>query len=567
MRSSKWATAAAIGLLIFLFMQVLPAIIPAIKGESAAIGRSEAKRIALAYASERWGMDLGEGSEATITHVGDDRMAAYMTKHKLTDEYDRDWDARYPTDVYAVDLHAADGSVDRVSVHMETGAVVGWARVGDAMTDAEKAAVRDVEAQTAKALAWLKTQPEFDASSWEPIGSLTEGGSVILQSRKTGLSDAHLQLLVQPDKVLTYRYALPVSFAEEIAKQRKIADKLSMTGFLLPQIVMFVLAVIYAAACRGWTSFKRGLFLSAAFFVMYAGFMFNLRPGLRASSSGMNAIAAESDVTALLVTNVVILFIQALLTYFAAVGGDGLWRSMGRSLWPRWQDADYGIRIKTAMKQGYMLAVILLGAQSVVLTVLGLLLGSYYGSDPSQSAYNMYYPWLLPPARLVRGHLGGAADPLLRHRARSQMARRPERLQVGRRWLRYRRAIRLGVVPRADFDRGPARDGRMGVRPCRLRGVPLADPVHRAHDHRRSIRLVYAAFRPAGRHFRARRARFDPDGRADAVRRTVVRQYRRLRQRPSAGGRRVADRLAARTAAGRDGFDRRHFALAELENC
>ncbi|MDG0814622.1 CPBP family glutamic-type intramembrane protease [Cohnella rhizosphaerae] len=201
---------------------------------------------------------------------------------------------------------------------------------------------------------------------------------------------------MQPDKVLTYRYALPESFADEIAKQRKIADKLSMTGFLLPQIVLFVLAVIYAAACRGWTSFKRGLFLSAAFFVMYAGFMFNLRPGLRASSAGMNAIAAESDVTALLVTNVVILFIQALLTYFAAVGGDGLWRSMGRSLWPRWQDADYGSRVKTAMKQGYMLAVILLGVQSVVLTGLGLLLGSYYGSDPSQSSYNMYYPWMLP---------------------------------------------------------------------------------------------------------------------------------------------------------------------------
>lgn len=396
MRSSKWAIAAGIGLLIFLFMQVLPAIAPAMKGESAAIGRGEAKRIALAYASERWGMDLGEGAEATITHVGDDQMAAYMTKHKLTDEYDRDWDARYPTDVYAVDLHAADGSVDRVSVHMETGEVVGWARVGDAMTDADKAAVRDVEAQTEKALAWLKTQPAYDASSWEPVGRLTEAGSVILQNRKSGLSDAHLQLLVQPDKVLTYRYALPESFAEEIAKQRKIADKLSMTGFLLPQIVMFVLAVIYAAACRGWTSFKRGLFLSAAFFVMYAGFMFNLRPGLRASSSGMNAIASESDVTALLVTNVVILFIQALLTYFAAVGGDGLWRSMGRSLWPRWQDADYGIKVKTAMKQGYMLAVILLGAQSVVLTGLGLLLGSYYGSDPSQSAYNMYYPWLLP---------------------------------------------------------------------------------------------------------------------------------------------------------------------------
>ncbi|CAI6041626.1 CPBP family glutamic-type intramembrane protease [Cohnella sp. JJ-181] len=396
MRSSKWTVAAGIGLLIFLFMQVLPAIAPAIRGDAASISRGEAKRIAFAYAADHWGTDPGKGSDASITHVGDDRMAAYMTKHKLSDEYDRDWDARYPTDVYAVDLHAADGSVDRVSVHMETGEVVGWARVGAASGGVDKAAARDVEALTAEALSWLKTQLGFDAGAWEPVGSLTEGGSVILQSRKSGLSDAHLQLLVKPGKVLLYRYALPAAFTDEIAHQRKIADKLSMTGFLLPQIVMFVLAVIYAAACRGWTSFKRGLFLSAAFFLMYAGFMFNLRPGLRASSADMNAIASDSGATAMLIVNVVILFIQALLTYFAAVGGDGLWRAMGRSLWPRWQDADYGSQVKTAMKQGYMLAVILLGAQTVILTGLGLLLGSYYGSDPSQSVYNMYYPWLLP---------------------------------------------------------------------------------------------------------------------------------------------------------------------------
>lgn len=359
------------------------------------ITRGEARQLALAYAAEHWGIEPGRVSDATITHLGDDEMSAYMTKYKLIDEYDRNWDERYPTDVYTVDLHTAAG-VDRVSLNMETGAVVAWARIGAARTDEDKAASRDVEGLTAKALAWLKKQPGYDASAWEPAGSVTKSGSVVLQSRKSGLEDAHLQLLVQPDKVLSYRYALPEAFADEIAKQHRIADKLSMTGFLLPQIVMFVLAVIYAAACRGWTSFKRGLFLSAAFFTMYAGFMFNLRPGLRASSEDMNAIASESGVSGMLVVNVVILFIQALLTYFAAVGGDGIWRSMSRSLWPSWQDADYGSRIKTAMKRGYMLAVILLGAQTVVLTGLGLLLGSYYGSDASQSVYNMYHPWLLP---------------------------------------------------------------------------------------------------------------------------------------------------------------------------
>lgn len=361
-----------------------------------AVSRGEAKRLAVSYAEAHWRLTPDRVQDVTVTHLGDDRMAAYLTKHKLTKEFDSNWDASYPMDVYAVDLRT-DGGIHRVLLHMETGKVVGWAASAGAMSDKDKAAVRDVEGLTAQALAWLKKQPAYDASAWEPVGRVTDTGAVILQSRKTGLVDAHLQLLVKPDAVLSYRYEMPQGFAAEIARQHKTADKLSMVGFLLPQIVLFVLAVVYAAACHGWSSFKRGLFLSAAFLVMYAGFMFNLRPGLRAGASDDDTMfVSDSSVSALLAVNIVIFFVQALLTYFAAVGGDGLWRSMGRSLWPRWQESDYGSRVKTAMKQGYMLAVILLGAQTVVLTALSLLLGSYYGSDDSQSVYNMYYPWLLP---------------------------------------------------------------------------------------------------------------------------------------------------------------------------
>lgn len=397
LRSAPWKAAAAVGLVLFICLQVLPAIVPAMKKEAAALSRGKAEQLALVYAENRWGTAESDLSDVTITQLGDDRMTAYLTKHKLTDEYDKSWDAAYPMDVYAVDLQLSDRSMERILLHIETGEVVGWAySTGAVRTDEDKAADADAERVTAEAMAWLKQQPDFDAAAWEPLGKVDGNGAAVLQSRKSGLLDAHLQLLVKPDRMMIYRYALPEGFAGEIDRQHKIADKLSMVGFLLPQIVLFVLAVVYAAACRGWSSFKRGLFLSAAFFVMYAGFMFNLRPGLRATSADTLTSFSENGVNALLAVNIVIFFVQALLTYFAAVGGDGLWRSMGYTLWPRWQDADYGSRVVSAMKQGYMLAVILLGAQTVVLTGLTQLLGSYYGSDASQSVYNMYYPWLLP---------------------------------------------------------------------------------------------------------------------------------------------------------------------------
>jgi len=48
------------------------------------------------------------------------------------------------------------------------------------------------------------------------------------------------------------------------------------------------------------------------------------------------------------------------------------------------------------MGLGYLLACILLGAQSAVLFALERMLGSFASSDATQSIYNLSIPWLLP---------------------------------------------------------------------------------------------------------------------------------------------------------------------------
>jgi hypothetical protein len=94
--------------------------------------------------------------------------------------------------------------------------------------------------------------------------------------------------------------------------------------------------------------------------------------------------------------NIVIMLGLSLFAYFGAVAGDGLWRREGYRLWPSWRDPDYGSRVLDAMKQGYALALILLGTQSVILLALEFTLGSFVTTDATQATYNMRWTWLLP---------------------------------------------------------------------------------------------------------------------------------------------------------------------------
>ncbi|MBB6670959.1 CPBP family intramembrane glutamic endopeptidase [Cohnella nanjingensis] len=403
MLSFRWYVISGIGFLLFLFLQVFPNSDQiSSSGGNGVLERDAARQQALGYAAEKWGIRPDETSRIVVTHLSDSDTVGYLSKERLSKAYDKTWDAKFPTDVYEVELRPA-GSDERLTLalHMQSGQLVSWDRVsgnraslGLSKRQEEQlaATVPAGREQTAAALAWVG-QAGYDEAEWEPTGDATPDGAVVLQSRKSELGEARLQLTVKPGERLTYRYVLPASYTDYMAGQEKIAGKLSIFGFVLPMITLFVLAVIYAATYSGWSSFRRGIFLSSAFFLLYAGFTFNLKAGIRAQ---MGAETGDGAVMTLLIVNLFIYAAMALLTYFSAVGGDGLWRSMGYSLWPRWRDPGFGASVLRSAGQGYVLAMILLGAQSIILVVLQALLGSFYSSDASQSMYNMAYPWLLP---------------------------------------------------------------------------------------------------------------------------------------------------------------------------
>ncbi|MBB6691967.1 CPBP family intramembrane metalloprotease [Cohnella xylanilytica] len=394
MFSMRWFVISCVGFLVFLWAQIFPGI-AAVADPSAnprVLDRASARNLALAAAADRFDVAATDVVKLDLTHFSDGDAVGYFSKRKLSDEYDRSWEESFPTDVYRADLKLVTGDWLQLSLHMKSGKLVAWKRLES--SGGVAAGAKDKASRVREAWAELGRWG-YSESDWELADPSAADGSTVFQSRKPPLGEARLQLAVKPGEQLVYRFSLPQAYTDYIEHQQRLATRMSTIGYVLPEIVLFVLAIVYASSYSRHTSFKRGWFLALLFFVLYVCFTLNMKAGFR-SKSETGLPVNEHGVQSLIVVNAVILGATALLTYFAAVGGDGLWRSMGRKLWPRWQEADYGFKVVRSMTQGYALAFVVLGAQSVILLALEPLLGSFVSSDASQSSYNLTYPWLMP---------------------------------------------------------------------------------------------------------------------------------------------------------------------------
>jgi hypothetical protein len=405
---SRWRWAACIGLILFTLIQVFPIAMSYEAGGGQAMSRDQAKQKALQIAGKRFGIPAENVERILLVHASNSTAVGYLSKEKLLPRYQKEWEPRYPTDVYRADVVLADheGTLTLL-LQMESGTLVGWrdesgSKVHVKASQSGKTHVKDT------ALAYASFWGVRPAD-WEPAAPDSSGVAAFV-SRKSALGDARLRLTIQvpagyqpfssafpPWKggSVTYHTELPKSFSAYVADQTKLASRLNAIGFIVPQLVLLVLSIVYAATRREHTSFRRGIWFAAAFFIFYVAFTLNMIPGFRSQVLEQGRPADDSLLGGLIVSNLVVLAGMAIFTYFAAVGGDGLWNSMGRSLWPRWRERDFGDSVVVSMKQGYLLAFILLGAQSVILVGLEKGIGMFQASDATQSTYNMTYPWLL----------------------------------------------------------------------------------------------------------------------------------------------------------------------------
>lgn len=412
--SRRWIWTAAIGLILFLLIQVLPTSLQVFQSESRGVmTRSEAERTALAFAVDRFGIQGADVAVTSVTHLSDSDAVGYYSKNDLLQTYDEQLDKAMPTDYYRVDLHlTGDGGALRLLLHLETGKLVGWRHVavagaasGDSAATDERSGAKLADRALQFAAMW-----GVNGADWEWTGrTLPDGGSLFFA--KSAVGEAQQWLSVRAPTAydaaasatppwsggyVTYGTQLPNEFIDYMEQQKHLASEWSKFGYILPELLMLVCAIVAAGTFVSHSSYRRGIFLTLLFFSLYVAYTYNMIPGLRSSDMGISTDKSDAFDPSTLTVSFIIYGAMALLTYLSAVGGDGLWKSMGISLWPRWREAGYGNAVLRSMKTGYFLAFILLGAQSVILIVLEQSLGAFASSDPSQSMYNMLYPWLLP---------------------------------------------------------------------------------------------------------------------------------------------------------------------------
>lgn len=413
--SQRWIWAAAIGLLLFLFMQVLPTSYPLFQSDKdnhSVLTRSQAEEQAVSLAERQFGLTRSDIGDTSVTHLSDSDSVGYYAKNNLLSDYNKQWDASMPTDYYRVDLHLNGQSGTLVLLlHLETGKLVGWRhQAGAGANHTSEFPGGDDKQKAAKALRYAEVWG-VDAGNWEWSGITENDGSTLYFSKRPPLGEAKPWLKVRlpasyqetsssarpwEGGYVLFGTQLPLDYLMYMDEQEHLASKLSTFGYILPQLLMLVCAIVATGVYAGHSSYRRGLFLAGLFFALYVAYTYNMIPGVRAGVIGISTSARDAFNPSVITVSIIVYGAMALLTYLSAVGGDGVWNKMGLKLWPRWRETDYGDSVLRSMKTGYFLAFILLGVQSVILAALEQAIGSFSSSDPTQSMYNLTYPWLLP---------------------------------------------------------------------------------------------------------------------------------------------------------------------------
>ncbi|GGG75577.1 CPBP family intramembrane glutamic endopeptidase [Paenibacillus radicis (ex Gao et al. 2016)] len=391
----RFMWAAIIGAVIFVLAQILPSQgSSSMEEESIAsvkASKSKAEQQALQFAKEHF---REEPVEAHTIYQTDSLAAGYFSKQKLTSKFDKAYGNDFPYDTFRVQLKMKDDTNAFVYVHMTTGKVVGWNWKGGVPFPEEQSLVQKA---TQAALDAGFRQEELTETITSPRGE------VVFYPKGYKLGEANLMLTVGvasgPDgKPVINRYKAvftpPADYVSNIDKQKGIANVLSVVSLLYMALMTLVLAIIYAVLYRRHTTFKRGLFISALFTIFYIYSNLDMMDGIMAQSG--EEIMTDQGKLVMQIITVVMLVPVALAVYFSLVAGDGMWRSNKRPLWPGFREKGYGDHVWRSVGLSYLLALILLGLQSIIFIVLEKGIGSWSTTDATTSPYNIGTLWLLP---------------------------------------------------------------------------------------------------------------------------------------------------------------------------
>ncbi|MFF2885256.1 CPBP family intramembrane glutamic endopeptidase [Paenibacillus sp. NPDC057967] len=396
-KSKDWTVlgiAAIICTIIFIFMEIVPAIIAINKHEygGKAIPKTVAEERAGAFAAEQTGLTV---TKAHAVHQSDKLLAGYLSKEKKTEQFENKYDAQFPVDTFQVNVNFADGKgYGFVYVHMYNEGIIGW----NLIVDGTAASLQETQELTNDFLyggGILQGQDRSNATMGrngelrQRIGGYAVEGANLTIATKVISMDGKLVLSQYKPA-----FDVPDTYKAYVKKQDKLAGWLTGIGYGFMSFVLGILAIIYAVLYRKHTSFTYGIILTAVFFIAYVIMNLGVMDGIIASQGETRL---DSFLTiGVTITTIVMSVAMAVSIYFSLVAGDGLWKAQGRSLWPRMKDPGYGDYVWRSMGLSYLFALIMLGLQPVIFFVLGKLIGTWGATDVTMSPYNIKYLWLMP---------------------------------------------------------------------------------------------------------------------------------------------------------------------------
>lgn len=410
---------AVIGLIIFVFVQLIPNTSSETIGvdqDKQLITKEQAQQAATTFLNTNLKM-ADEGNQVTVTYDSRPDIYGYLSKEDLLKSYEEQYGAKFPYDTFKVNFknpNAVHKSIT-IDVHMTTGKVVGFEKISITNNESKQLMLQidpanarflldregpmTVAEKEDTALPYLKqfgydpTQLQLDNNS-NGLGLRYQ-----IKDYSIGQAKAYIEFQFEYKNVSSVEsyFVPPASYTSYVESQTSLASWLTYAGYALFTFVLAILAIIYSAKTRAYTSFKRGAFLSLSYFVFSVIGTLNMLPILE------QTVLSDSVLVKSLILQFGITLIMSFSIYFSLVAGDGLYRQQGRILWSRRSDANYGNHVLQAVKLGYAWALILLGVQSIIYYVMEPLMGTWSTTDPMQSPYNMVYPILFPLLAWVAG--------------------------------------------------------------------------------------------------------------------------------------------------------------------
>lgn len=391
----KFVIAAILFFLVFIWLELMPLFSATSSHEygGKTIEKEAAEQTAIQFVEKQTGYTV---SDAKTIHQANKLFIGYLSKEKLTESYDKQYDRLFPNDYFQVNFKLAErkGS-GLVNIHMFSGQIVGWEfYVGSTQQTVDEQLQK--EAISVELAKYQFTQDQINSLKPLPNGEWSSPAPVI----KIGEANMNINAMAKQigDKIVVTKYSSPFSpppgYKNYVAKQDSLAGLLTGFGYIGMSIALFILAIIYAVFYRRYTSFKYGSILTFIFLIVYIIMNVNMLDAVMASQG--TAMPSSGIKIFTIVVTLVLSIAMAASVYISIVAGDGLWKAQGRNLWPRLGQAGYGQYVWRSMGLSYLFAIIMLGLQPVIFLLLEKVIGTWSTTDVSMSPYNMNALWLMP---------------------------------------------------------------------------------------------------------------------------------------------------------------------------